>query len=266
MVSDILKHAATALGAFLNSAVPRHLEVVRVAQALYALAAAGCSTDVPIIKRVTDYVVRQEQPDGGWSDPEETAWASGAIRLIRGRENPVIQSAVQWLDSVRRPMGGWGRHPRDQARIPITALISALVPEVIKAEDIEWLIEEWRRDFEGPVRLSYKAGFFLLVVGDREESHLVAQTVSHLAQDQNEDGGFAAWKGHPIGSDPWSTGIVLWGLSKWIDHVDARVFEKTISWLGDTQLPSGYWSYHYLDEGTSLALIGAVAALKALVR
>jgi len=92
----------------------------------------------------------------------------------------------------------------------------------------------------------------------------VFRTIEHLAKDQNEDGGFGPWKEHPIGSDPWSTGVVLWGLSRWIENVDPVVIEKALDWLRKTQLPSGYWPYHYLDDGTSLALIGAVSAMKAL--
>ena len=134
----------------------------------------------------------------------------------------------------------------------------------IKVEDIDWLLDEWRKDFAGPVRLSYKAGFFLLAMAQKQKNDLIVQTISHLAQDQNDDGGFGPWRDHPIGSDPWSTGVVLWGLSKWIDLVDAMVIEKALAWLRKTQLPSGYWPYHYLDDGTSLALIGAVSAMKAL--
>jgi hypothetical protein len=138
------------------------------------------------------------------------------------------------------------------------------VPEVVKETDLGWVTTEWQRDFESPVRLSYKAGFFLLAMAQKQKNDLVVQTIFHLAQDQNSDGGFAPWRGHPIGSDPWSTGVVLWGLSKWIDHIDAMVIEKALAWLRNTQLPSGYWPYHYLDDGTSLALIGSVAALKSL--
>jgi hypothetical protein len=138
------------------------------------------------------------------------------------------------------------------------------VPSVIKPDDITWLANEWQRDYEGHVRLSYKAGFFLLAMREGYANNLVGQTVEHLAKDQNEDGGFGPWRNHPIGSDPWSTGVVLWGLSRWIRIVDKAVINKAISWLEKTQLPSGYWPYHYLDDGTSLALIGAVAAMKAL--
>jgi len=202
--------------------------------------------------------------DGGWSDPEETAWAAGVIRALKGDKDAGLAAAKSWLKSERKAGGGWGRHPRDMARIPITGLISALVPEVIEQRDMDWMRSEWQRDFEGPVRLSYKGGFFLLGTPRNQENALVFRTIEHLAKDQNEDGGFGPWKGHPIGSDPWSTGVVLWGLSRWIKHVDPVVIEKALEWLRKTQLPSGYWPYHYLDDGTSLALIGAVSAMKAL--
>ena len=45
---------------------------------------------------------------------------------------------------------------------------------------------------------------------------------------------------------------------------DPAVINRALAWLERTQLPNGYWPYHYLDDGTSLALIGAVDAMKAL--
>ncbi|MEI7451423.1 MAG: hypothetical protein WCJ75_17580, partial [Desulfomonile sp.] len=210
------------------------------------------------------FFLQKQRPDGGWSDPEETAWAASAILFVHGNSDPRSQEATKWLNNVRLPTGGWGRHPRDQARIPITALISSLVPAAFKSEDITWLKNEWARDFLGPVRLSYKASFYLLAMPQGQENELVEQTIAHLAQDQNSDGGFAPWKNHPMGSEAWSTGVVLWGLSRWRDNVDHKVLERALDWLQKTQLPSGYWPYHYLDEGASLALIGAVAAMKAL--
>lgn len=264
LTGEILTRAVAALGSFLFSGVPRNLEVGRVGRALYILSHSGCSTRAPMFYRSVDYVVGHQQSDGGWSDPEETAWAIGAIRLVRGLGDPVIPSAIQWLDSVRNLGGGWGRHPRDQARIPITALILVLVPEVVKPRDRDWLINEWQRDFDGPVRLSYKAGFFLMAMAAREEKELVAKTISHLSKDQNEDGGFGPWKDHPIGSDPWSTGIVLLGLLSYPELVKREVIEKAVNWLAEKQLPNGLWPYHYIEEGSAYAYWGLVEALKYL--
>lgn len=258
---------ATAVGyliTFLDDAISRSLEPMRLARVATALLLAGNKKSGNLFRRAAEQLIQSQRPDGGWADPEETAWAISCISLVRGQEDPAVQAATKWLNNVRLPTGGWGRHPRDQARIPITALISPLVQSVFTSEDLNWLKTEWARDFSGPVRLSYKAGFFLLAMPSGRDDELIDRTITHLAKDQNDDGGFAPWKDHPIGSDPWSTGVVLWGLSRWGNRVDRTVLVSALDWLQETQLPSGCWPYHYLDDGTSLALIGAVSAMKAL--
>ena len=264
MPNRIIVAAVGQLITFLDDAISRSLEPVRLARDATALSLAGNNKSGNLFRRAIEKLIQSQRPDGGWSDPEETAWAISCISLVRVQKDPAVQAATKWLNNVRLPTGGWGRHPRDQARIPITALISSLVPAAFKSEDITWLKNEWARDFLGPVRLSYKASFYLLAMPQGQENELVEQTIAHLAQDQNSDGGFAPWKNHPMGSEAWSTGVVLWGLSRWRDNVDHKVLERALDWLQKTQLPSGYWPYHYLDEGASLALIGAVAAMKAL--
>ncbi|MBW2647305.1 MAG: hypothetical protein JRE23_14245 [Deltaproteobacteria bacterium] len=264
MTYRIITAAIGRLITFLDDAISRSLEPIRVARTATALLLAGNKRSGNLFQRTVEQLIQSQRPDGGWTDPEETAWAAGTIIFVYGNEDAKSQAALQWLNKVRQHSGGWGRHPRDQARIPITALISFLVPAAFKSEDLNGLKNEWAHDLRGPVRLSYKAGFYLLAMPKDQKDELVKQTIDHLAQDQNDDGGFAPWRGHPIGSDPWSTGVVLWGLSRWVDHVDHAVLEKALNWLQETQLPSGCWSYHYLDDGTSLALIGSVAALKSL--
>lgn len=256
--------AAGKLAEFIDNAITRSLDQIRIMRAVYALLLVGNPPSSPLFQRSADYIVSTRQQDGGWVDSEESAWAIAAIRAIYGHTPTLVQSSVTWLDRARKPTGGWGRNTRGKARITTTALVAALVPNVVKHDDITWLIKEWHRDFNGPVRLSYKAGFFLLAVPAMHTEEIVTRTLTHLSEDQNHDGGFGPWKNHPIGSDPWSTGVVLWGLSRWMTMVDKTVIHKALAWLERTQLPSGYWPYHYLDDGTSLALIGAVAAMKAL--
>lgn len=264
MLSRIIVSSAKALADFASVFSSETADQVRVARSLYALALSGVNLNNDIIRIPSDILLRGQHADGGWVDTEETAWCTALLRYHYGPEDPAVRSALSWLNSVRRATGGWSRHSRDEARIPTTGVIAGLLPDIIENNDIAWLTGEWQRDFEGPVRLSYKAGFFLLAVPEGYADALVKQTIEHLSKDQNEDGGIGPWRNHPIGSDPWSTGVVLWGLSRWIDMVDKVVINKAISWLERTQLPSGYWPYHYLDDGTSLALIGAVAAMKAL--
>ena len=266
LLENVTTRATVALASFLESSF-RHnidIETLRIVRALYILACCGCATRLSIFSRAIDHVVRRQKADGGWSDPEETAWAIGAIRLMWDIVNPGIPSAIQWLNSVRHPGGGWGRHIRDQARIPVTALISILVPEVVRHEDKEWLAEEWMKDFNSQVRLSYKAGFFLLTKVETQKKKLITQTIYHLYEDQNEDGGFGPWKDHPIGSEPWSTGIVLLGLLSYPELVKREIIEKAVNWLAENQLSNGLWPYHYIEEGSAYAYWGLVEALKYL--
>ncbi|OPY77643.1 MAG: Prenyltransferase and squalene oxidase repeat protein [Syntrophorhabdus sp. PtaU1.Bin153] len=252
---------------FVSDSMQRRLEPCRVCRSAIALFLSNSGVRGLSGTNLRAYLLEKQVSDGGWSDPEETAWAVAALYQFSGENHEAVYKAINWLENVRHPEGGWGRHPRDQVRIPTTALVMALVPAVATDVDREWVKQAWEKDLNSSVRLSYKAGFYLLTVNNERGGSihpLVSRTIAYLAEDQNDDGGFGPWRDHPIGSDPWSTGVVLWGLSKWIDYVDPVIIEKALAWLEKTQLPSGYWAYHYLDEGTSYALIGAVSALRAL--
>jgi hypothetical protein len=263
---EFLLKTIKSISNYIDMSMNESTEVIRLARSIDALYLSGINRGKPT-EKMANFLVQTQSIDGGWTDPEETAWAAGCLNQTKiGNELP-ISGAVQWLKSNSLNGGGWGKHSRDRARIPTTALVLTLVPEAGSVEDYLWVAQEWAKDLSGSVQLSYKAGFYLLVAGHpsiQGDSILIDRTIKHLIDDQNEDGGFAPWKNHPIGSDPWSTGVVLWGLSKWIDRIDPAVIDKALHWLEVTQLPCGYWPYHYLDEGTSYALIGAVSAMRAM--
>lgn len=266
-MSEVIVSSLEALLRFSGEAISRRLEVRRLSQTHFTVLLAGSKPPDNVWEDNHLYILENQEPDGGWSDPEETAWVTAVLSRLSGKDGEVVSKAVNWLRSVRHSEGGWGRHPRDQVRIPTTALVIVLVPSVATQKDRAWIRQTWEKDLGMPVRLSYKGGFYLLTANSENTETidpLVPRTIAYLAEDQNDDGGFGPWIDHPIGSDPWSTGVVLWGLSKWIDYVDPVIIEKALAWLEKTQLPSGYWAYHYLDEGTSYALIGAVSALRAL--
>lgn len=252
---------------FLTHAICGGYEPIRIVQVGWSLLFAGCSPNNSLFIKVSDYLIKEQFADGGWSDSETSAYAIAILSEVSGKNHKIVKDANKWLKTYRQSDIGWGQHPRDHARIPITSLVLTLAPEAGSSEDYIWVAQEWAKDLSGSVQLSYKAGFYLLVAGHpiiKGNAALIDRTIRYLADDQNDDGGFGPWKNHPIGSDPWSTGVVLWGLSKWIDRVDPTVIERALHWLEVTQLPSGYWPYHYLDEGTSYALIGAVSAMRAL--
>ena len=262
-----LSKTTKVLTGFISRAIEMNIEPVRIARSTVAILSLSKQAVSNTIKQsIARFLKRKTVNTGGWSDPEETAWCLASLEKLNTRTGANVEAARVWLEATRHPRGGWGRHSRDMRRIVTTGLVVALLPEVANQSDRQWIRKEWEKELCGVVKLCYKGGFYLLAEKRDAETALPDATIRFLEQDQNDDGGFGPWKNHPVGSDPWSTGIVLWGLSCWIDRVDKSVVERALAWLEKTQLPSGYWPYHYLDEGTSYALIGAVSALKALQR
>lgn len=210
-----------------------------------------------------------QQGDGGWININETVFLCVLSRL-RPTLHDCYLAALSWLNSVRKTNSGWGMSDRDVPRIPNTGLLLHLLPELSNQDAVNWLMNEWKRDFQGSTRLTYKGAFFLLglsasgvAVGD---CSLIEETYSFLFHEQNNDGGFGPWKDHPIGSDPWSTGIVLLGLLSYPELVKREVIEKAVNWLAENQLPNGLWPYHHIEEGSAYAYWGLVEALKYLLK
>lgn len=209
--------------------------------------------------------------DGGWSDVEESMWAIAVLDFLNGWDRFATEyrkESILWLLSQKSPDGAWGRTSRDVGRIPVTGMLLTVLPELADHRALSWLSDEWEKDLASPVQLTYKGGFYLSALSrchlGKDDLLLVEKTCDWLGQSQNEDGGFGPWRNHPIGSDPWSTGVCLIGLSAWPTVVKHDVLLHALDWLGRCQLPNGLWPCHYLEEGSAYCLWGAVEALKVL--
>jgi hypothetical protein len=262
---SLIESTSVGLARFLYSSLQQEMEPVRLARVGYALLVSGCSIkgDFPG-QLLGSYLVATQRQDGGWTDVEETAWCLAYLSAFHHRYEIQIANGVKWLSSVRLPCGAWGKTDRDRPRIPVTALVVALVMGGAESEAMTWLASQWEADLTSPTQLTYKGAFFLLAhahsktaVGD----HLVKRTVVYLNQEQEDNGGFGPWKGHPVGGDPWITGVALWGLSAYTEVVAVEVLTRAVSWLQSKQLPNGLWPYHYLDDGSAMALIGISSIL-----
>ena len=268
MITNILEKAARGLAHFLYQGIQQRLEPVRLARAGYALLASGCSARGAFPgDSLSTYLVGSQQKDGGWADVEETLWCLGYLSAFGEGYEDQSDSGKKWLASVRLPCGAWGKSERDRPRIPVTALASVLVPEVVDSSALKWLANQWEADLASPTQLTYKGAFYLLTQAHSKASQddeLVIRTITRLSEEQEDNGGFGPWKGHPAGSDPWSTGTVLWGLSRVSEIIPRHAVERALSWLKTKQLPNGLWPYHYLDDGTAMALIGISSVLPVL--
>jgi squalene cyclase len=184
------------------------------------------------------------------------------------QEKIIIDNGIQWLNEQKHENGSWGNTKRDMGRMPLTGLLVYLHPEISSKKTISWLKNEWEKDFKGTTRLTYKGAFFLLGLRasgvTMDNCFLIKDTYSFLNDEQNDDGGFGPWKDHPIGSEPWSTGIVLLGLLSYPELVKKEVIEKAVNWLAENQLPNGLWPYHYIEEGSAWALYGLIESYKFL--
>lgn len=257
------------LANFIKSAVTGEKEVKRIALCALSLIYAGGYSKGSLFTMAAKYIVGRKLNDGGWSDAEETMLSTKFLSLMDHRGyDPSAEKGNAWLRSQQNFDGGWGRTNRDISRIPVTGLLLHLLPELSDPKAVSWLKDEWGKDLESDTRLTYKGGFFLLGLSasriSASDCSLIEETYTYLFEEQNEDGGFAPWKDHPIGSDPWSTGIVLLGLLSYPGLVKREVIERTVNWLAENQLPNGLWAYHYIEEGSAYAYWGLVEALKYL--
>jgi hypothetical protein len=264
-LTEMTRSATIGLAHFLHSGIEQRLESARVARVAYALLAAGCSMKGSFPgNRVAALLVATQRDDGGWSDVEETLWYLGYLRILGRRYNRELEQGRRWLASVRLPCRAWGKSSRDQPRVPITALAATLAPATISKAGLSWLAKQWEADLGSSTQLTYKGAFFLLAHAHRHASFskkLVSRTIAYLSREQEQDGSFGPWRGHPLGGDPWSTGVVLWGLSTVGALASEQTIERALSWLKLKQLPNGLWPYHYLDDGTAMALLGISSVL-----
>jgi squalene cyclase len=241
-------------------------EEKRMALVLVAVTRTGISS---LMGKPFACIIDKQLEDGGWSDIPETALSSALLKYSPEFHSK-FRNGIKWLTNNECKSGGWGLHSRDVARIPVTGLVLTLLPELAKEQSLLWLEQEWKKDLYSATKLTYKGAFTLMALAatkaNPKDTSLITTTIEYLTSEQNDDGGFAPWKDHPIGSEPWSTGIALIGLAAWPDLIKPETLEKALIWLAGKQLPNGLWPCHYIEEGSAYCYWGAVEALKYLKR
>ena len=195
--------------------------------------------------------------DGGWSEVPETMWCASLLNLSDEYAIPVKRS-IKWISTQSQGTQGWGKSIRDPARIPITGLILYLLPQLSSDIHLGWLENEWKKELRFIPCLNYKAALTLMAFYKNNyhpvDNEIILKTVQWLARQQDKDGGWGPWKDHPIGSDPWCTGICLASLLNYSDELSQKVLLNGLEWIKEKQLPNGLWAYHYIEDGSIWAL------------
>ncbi len=256
-IETAIQRSVISLSQIAKDFILKGIELTRICRVAVLLKESGVNPATIFYHKLAEKCIDMQRDDGGWTDVVETMWCTALLNLFSELSNPV-KKAFKWLRSQKCNGGGWGKSIRDSARIPVTGLLLYLLPQLSSDEDLKWLEGKWYQEGKLEPRLTYKAALTLMAFRKNdyypENQGLISKTVRWLSGQQNDDGGWGPWKGHPVGSDPWCTGIDMVGLLQYSDKISQKVLWKSLKWLREKQLPNGLWPYHYIEEGSSWAL------------
>ena len=260
-----IQKGLSALFLVLKQYLDKQIELERIVRVAVLLNKCGVNKNNSIFQEITKRCLAEQKEDGGWIGVEDTTWCVAFLKNYEEYSRE-YKKGLEWLKAQRLENGGWGRTNRDIGRIPITGTLLFLLPELSEADGMSWLEREWARDFNSNPKLTYKGAFTLMAFkssgGKFHDPQLFNDTLNWLATQQNEDYGWGACRGHPVGSIPFSTGVAITGLLQYPDKIDSNVIANGLTWIEKTQLEDGLWPDHYIEEGSAWALYALTLGYK----
>ena len=252
-----IQQGIIALSQIIRDFLQKEIELTRICRLALLLKESGVNPNNVLFKKIADKCIKMQKDDGGWSDVPETMWCASFLNLSNKYSNSV-EKALKWINDQSQKTQGWGKSLRDSARIPTTGLILYFLPQISSDTYLRWLEGEWKKEWQSEPCLNYKAAFTLMAFYKNnyhpEDNEVISKTVRWLADQQNDDGGWGPWKDHPIGSDPWCTGICLVSLLHYPNELPQKVLRHGLEWIKKNKLPSSLWAYHYIEDGSAWAL------------
>ena len=251
---SIYTHRATlSLLNMTNEMNRKNIEISRITKTAAILLMTGLSLKC-INDEILDKCVASQQNDGGFVGNSDTIWNICLLNYYEQyRSN--TNEALQWLSNNSGADGGFGRNKRDMCRIPVTGLALYLLPQLSEPKHLEWLENTWLSEINS---LTYKAAYTLLAFKTNsykpKHNGLISDSIQWLASQQEDDGGFAPWRQHPVGSNIYCTAIAVLGLLSYgAEQYEAQIL-KAYAYMKKTQLNSGIWPYHEIEDGSSWGL------------
>jgi squalene cyclase len=266
-MKDAIQIGIDSLSQVVREFLYKDIELLRVCRTAVLLKECGVNPYNNIFNELAQKCVKNQRKDGGWTDVEETLWCSAFLDIYENHSYSVNEALI-WLEKQENKDGCWGRSDRDQARIPLTALMLKFLPQLNSAKRLKWLENKWNNEQKMHPNLTYKVALTIMAFSLNnyipENNLLINNSISWLCEQQNNDGGWGPWKNHPVGSDPWCTGICLVSLIDFHKKVPVEVLKNGLRWILEKQLPDGFWPYHYIEDGSSWALYGLINGNKLL--
>ncbi|MCL4418031.1 MAG: terpene cyclase/mutase family protein [Actinobacteria bacterium] len=256
-IETAIHRSAISLTQIIKNFLQKEIELTRICRLAVILKESGVNPNAIFFDKITEKCLEMQNNDGGWSDVSETMWCTSLLNLSNEYAIPV-KRAIDWISMQSKDEQGWGNSIRDYTRIPITGLLLYLLPQLSSDMHLKWLENKWKKEWQFKPCLNYKAAFTLMAFCKNnyhsEDNEIISKTVHWLADQQNDDGGWGPWKDHPVGSDPWCTGICLVSLLHYSDELSQKILLKGLEWIKEKQLPNGLWAYHYIEDGSNWAL------------
>jgi hypothetical protein len=239
----------------------KDIELLRVCRTAVFLKECGVNPFNTVYDELARKCVKNQRNDGGWTDVEETLWCVAFLDIYENHSDPV-NGAIKWLEGQEHKDGCWGKSVRDLARIPLTSLLLCFLPQLKSDVRLKWLENKLNQEQKMNPNLTYKVALTIMAFSRNdykpENKKLIKKSIDWLCGQQNKDGGWGPWKDHPVGSDPWCTGICLASLANFPGKVRTEVIKDGLQWILKKQLPDGLWPYHYIEDGSSWALYALI--------
>jgi squalene cyclase len=256
-----IQHGIDSLSNIIREFLYKDIELLRVCRTAILLKECGVSPYNIVFDELARKCIKNQRKDGGWTDVEETLWCAAFLDFYENHSESV-KGAIKWLQGQEQKDGGWGRSVRDKARIPLTSLLHCFLPQLKSDIRLKWLENKWHQEQKMNPNLTYKVALIIMAFSRNdykpENNQLINKAIGWLCGQQNEDGGWGPWKDHPVGSDPWSSGICLVSVTHFPGKVPTKVIKDGLQWILKKQLPDGLWPYHYLEDGSSWALYALI--------
>jgi prenyltransferase beta subunit len=234
----------------------KEIELARIVKTSALLILSGVSPS-SIDPRIAKACAESQQADGGFTGITDTLWSICLLQHYNRYTEQTV-GGLQWLQDNAGENGGFGRTRRDMRRIPVTGLALYIAPQLAQGTGhLQWLERTWLKEKN---TLTYKAAYTLMAFSRSnrapEDGGLIPGASAWLAGQQEDNGGFAPWRGHPAGATIYYTALGVLGLLSYGDKLYRGEILKAYTYMKETQLPSGIWPYHEIEDGASWGLYG----------
>lgn len=254
-MSKETNRASASLYNMINEMYRKNIEISRITKTAAVLLETGMSVE-NINPKIVNRCVESQNADGGFIGTGDTVWNTKLLKHYSPRFDAETGRAVEWLKDSGHKEGGYGRNRRDMRRIPSTGLTLYLLPELASPDHLNWLENTWKTEINS---LTYKAAYTLLAFHscgyNPKDDNLIKNTLQWLSSQQEDNGGFAPWKSHPVGTNVYCTAVALLGFMTYAMNEYRKEIEKAYQYMAQTQLPTGIWRYHEIEDGASWGLL-----------